>query len=102
MQSIISAGLPVTATPKGVTQLTCKSKLAHIRKRRPQYITDNIYLNDNKCNALAEDGDIKKRWSGYYSEMLNEAERKSNCCTREKLKDKYSWMLSEPTPLFKG
>ena len=36
-------------------------------KRRPQYITDNIYLNDNKYNTLAEDGDIKKRWNGYYS-----------------------------------
>ena len=43
------------------------NKLAHTRKRRPQYITDNIYLNDNKCNTLAEDGDFKKRWSGYYS-----------------------------------
>ena len=39
-------------------------KLGHTRKRRPQDITDNIYLNDNKCNMLAEDGDIKKRWSG--------------------------------------
>ena len=57
-------------------------------KRRPQYITDNIYLNDNKCNTLAEDGDIKKIWSGYYSQMLNETNRKSNY-TREKLKEKY-------------
>ena len=40
-------------------------KLAHNRKRRPQYITDNICLNDNKRNTLADDGDIKKRWSGY-------------------------------------
>ena len=62
-------GLPVIATPKGVTELTYK--LAHTRKRRPPNITDNIYLNDNTCNTLAEDGDIKKRWSGYYSEMLN-------------------------------
>ena len=54
-------------------------KLAHTRKRRPQDITYNIYLNDNKCNTLAEDGDIRKRWSGYYSEMLNETKRKSNC-----------------------
>ena len=52
--------------------------------RRPQDITDNIYLNDNKCNTLAEYGDIKKRWSEYYSQMLNETNRKSNYCTREK------------------
>ena len=39
-------------------------QLGHTRKRRPQDITDNIYLNDNKCNMLAEDGDIKKIWSG--------------------------------------
>ncbi len=58
-------------------------------KWRPQYITDNIYLNDNKCNTLAEDGDIKKRWSGYYSEMFNETKRKGNCCIREKPKEKY-------------
>ena len=64
-------------------------KMAHTRKRRPQDITENIYLNDNKCNTLAEDGDIKKRWSGYYSQMLNETNRKSNYCTREKLKEKY-------------
>ena len=47
MQSIVSAGLSVIATPKGVTQLTY-IKMAHTRKRRPQYITENIYLNDNK------------------------------------------------------
>ena len=64
MLSIVSACLPVIATPKWVTQLTYIYKLGHTRKRRPQYITDNIYLNDNKCNMLAEDGDIKKRWSG--------------------------------------
>ena len=88
MQSIVSAGLSVIATPKGVTQLTY-TKMAHTRKRRPQDITDNIYLNDKKCNTLAEDGDIKKRWSGYYSQMLNETNGKSNYCTREKLKEKY-------------
>ena len=88
MQSIVSAGLSVIATPKGVTQLTY-TKMAHTRKRRPQDITDNIYLNDNKCNTLAEDGDIKKRWCGYYSQMLNETNRKSNYCMREKLKEKY-------------
>ena len=82
MQSIVSAGLSVIATPKGVTQLTY-TKMAHTRKRRPQDITDNIYLNDNKCNTLAEDGDIKKIWCGYYSQMLNETNRKSNYCTRE-------------------
>ncbi len=37
---------------------------------------------------LAEDGDIKKIWSGYYSQTLNETNRKNNC-TREKLKEKY-------------
>ena len=89
MQSIVSVGLPVIATPKGVTQLTYIYKLGHTRKRRPQDITDNIYLNNNKCNTLAEDGDIKKRWSGYYSQMLNETNRKSNYCTRDKLKEKY-------------
>ena len=88
MQSIVSAGLSVIATPKGVTQLTY-IKMAHTRKRRPQDITENIYLNDNKCNTLAEDGDIKKRWSGYYSQMLNKTNRKSNYCTREKLEEKY-------------
>ena len=64
-------------------------KLAHIWKKRPRDITYNICLNDNKCNTLAENGDIKKRWSGYYSKMLNETNRKSNYCTREKLKEKY-------------
>ena len=63
-------------------------KLAHTWKRGSQDITDNIYLNHNKCNTLAEDGDTKKRWSGYYSEMLNETKQKSICCTREKLKEK--------------
>ena len=61
MQSIISAGSPVTATQKGVTQLTYIHKLPHTRNRRPQYITDNIYMNDIKSNMLAEDGDIKNR-----------------------------------------
>ena len=42
-------------------------KLAHTRRRRPQDTIDNIYLNDNKCNTLAEDGDIKKRLTGYSS-----------------------------------
>ena len=77
MESTVSAGLPVIATPKGVTQLTY-NKLAHTRKRRPQDITDNIYLNDNKCNM---------EWIS--SQMLNETNRKSNYCTREKLKEKY-------------
>ena len=44
MQSIISARLPVTANPKGVTQLT-------------------LSAHDNKCNTLTEDGAIKKIWS---------------------------------------
>ena len=36
-----------------------------------------------------DDGDIKKIWSGYYSQMLNETNRKRNYCTRKKLKVKY-------------
>ena len=87
MQSIISASLPVTATPKGVTQLTYT--LAHTRKRRPQVVTENMYLNDNKCNTLTEDGAIKTIWSGYYSQLLNETKRKCNCRMREILKKKY-------------
>ena len=74
MQSIISASLPVTATPKGVTQLTYNyigPTLAHTRKRRPQDVTENMYLNDNKCNTLAEDGAIKTIGRGYYSQLLN-------------------------------
>ena len=47
-------------------------------------MTDSIYLNDNKCNTLAEDGDIKKRFNGYYSQMLNETNRKSNSTVRAK------------------
>ena len=61
------------------------NKLAHTRKRRPQDTTHNIHSNDNKCNTPAEDVDIKNIWSGYYSEKLNETNRKSNHCTREKL-----------------
>ena len=38
MQSIVSAGLPVRAIPKGVTHLTYIYKLGHTRKRRPQDI----------------------------------------------------------------
>ena len=57
------------------------NKLKHTRKRRPQDITYNIYLNDNKCNTLAEDVGIKNIWSGYYSEKLNETNRKSNYCS---------------------
>ena len=48
------------SNPKGVTQLTLS---AHTTKKRPQDITNNIYLNDNKCNTLTEDGAIKKIWS---------------------------------------
>ena len=59
-------------------------------RRRPQDITGNIYLNDNKCNTLAEDGDIKKIWSGYYLQMLNDTKQKSNYCTREKLEGEVS------------
>ena len=45
--------------------------LAYTRKRRPQDVTENMYLNDNKCNTLTEDGAIKTIWSGYYSQLLN-------------------------------
>ena len=88
MQSIINASLPVTATPKGATQLTLYT-LAHTRKRRPQDVTEKMYLNDNKCNTLTEDGAIKTIWSGYYSQLLNETKRKGNCRMREILKKKY-------------
>ena len=75
-----NCGFAGDSNPKrGNTICILYYKLAHTRNRRPQYITDNIYLNDNKCNTLAKDGDIMNRWSGYYSEMLNEAKRKSNC-----------------------
>ena len=63
--------------------------LAHTRKRRPQDVTENMYLNDNKCNTLTEDGGIKTIWSGYYSQLLNETKRKGNCRMREILKKKY-------------
>ena len=57
-----------------------RGKLAHTRERRPQDVTDYIYLNDNKCTMLllTEDGAITKIWSGYYSELLNETKRKGN------------------------
>ena len=61
MQAIVSVVLPLTATAKGGNTIDIIYNLAHTRKRRPQDIIDNIYLNDNKCNTLAEDGDIKKR-----------------------------------------
>ena len=63
--------------------------LPHTRKRRPQYVTGNMYLNDNKCNTLTEDGAIQTIWSGYYSQLLNETKRKGNCRMREILKKKY-------------
>ena len=44
MQSIVSAGLSMIATPKGVTQLTY-TKMAHTRKRRQQDITDDMTTN---------------------------------------------------------
>ena len=44
----------------------------------------------NKCNTLAVDGDIEKRLSGYYSQLFNQTNRKSNyVCTRKTLKEKY-------------
>ena len=86
MQSIISASLLVTANQKRGNTID-KYMLAHTRKRRPQDVTDNnvcchsniLYLNDNKCNTLTEDGAIKTIWSGYYSQLLNENNRKGNC-----------------------
>ena len=57
MQSIISASLP-DCKPKMGNTIDIYT-LAHTRKRRPQDVTDNIYLNDNKCNTLTEDGAIK-------------------------------------------
>ena len=89
MQSIISASLPVTATPKGVTQLTYIRWRIPTMKRRPQDVTENMYLNDNKCNTMTEDGAIKTIWSGNYSQLLNETKRKGNCRMREILKKKY-------------
>ena len=88
-----SAGLPVIAT-----QLTY-NKLAHTRKRRQQDITENIYLNDNKCNTLAEDGDIKKIWSGYYSQMLNKTNRKSNYTVARKTEGEVSPISVVPTSI---
>ena len=40
------------------------------------HITDNIYVNDSRGNTLTEDGDIRNRWSGYYSGLLNETNPK--------------------------
>ena len=81
---------PLRSKDRGLFPYNIDSKLGHTRKRRPQDITDNIHLNDNKCNTLAEDGDIKKRWSGYYSQMLNETNRKRIHTVRaKKLKEKY-------------
>ena len=51
-------------------------KLANTRKRRAQDITNNIYVNDSRGNSLTEDGDIRNRWSEYYSELLNETNPK--------------------------
>ena len=51
-------------------------KLANTRKRRAQAITENIYVNDSRGNMLTEDGDIRNRWSGYYSGLLNETNPK--------------------------
>ena len=75
------------SNPKRGNIIDIYNKLAHTKKRRPQDITDNIYLNDNKCNTLAEDVDTKNIWTVYYSETLNGTNRKSNYCTREKVKE---------------
>ena len=47
-------------------------KLSNTRKRRALDITDNVYVNDSRGYTLTEDGDIRNRWSGYYSGLLNE------------------------------
>ena len=51
-------------------------KLANTRKRRALDIADNIYVNDSRGNTLTEDGDIRNRWSGYFSGLLNETNPK--------------------------
>ena len=51
-------------------------KLANTRKRRALDIADNIYVNDSRGNTLTEDGDIRNRWSGYYSGLINETNPK--------------------------
>ena len=51
-------------------------KLANTKKRRALDIADNIYVNDNRGNTLTEDGDIRNRWRGYYSGLLNETNPK--------------------------
>ena len=51
-------------------------KLTNTRKRRALDMADNIYVNDSRGNTLTEDGDIRNRWSGYYSGLLNETNPK--------------------------
>ena len=51
-------------------------ELANTRKRRALDITDNIYVNDSRGNTPTEDGEIRNRWSGYYSGLLNETNPK--------------------------
>ena len=51
-------------------------KLANTRERRALDITDNIYVKDSRGNTLTNDGDIRDKWSGYYSELLNETNPK--------------------------
>ena len=55
---------------------TITYKLANTRKRRALDIADNIHVNDSKLNTLTEDGNIRNRWSGYYSGLLNETNPK--------------------------
>ena len=51
-------------------------KLSNTRKRRALDISDNFYVNDSRGNMLTEDGDIRNRWSGYYSGLLDETNPK--------------------------
>ena len=65
-------------------------KLANTRKRRALDIADNIYVNDSRGNTLTEDGDIRNRWNGYYSGLLNETDPKDQYCRMcRKLQEKY-------------
>ena len=53
-------------------------RLANTRKKRAMDIADNIYVSDSRGNMLTEDGDMRNRWSGYYSGLLNETNLKEH------------------------
>ena len=56
--SNVLVALPPTSTPFTNAYILYTSVTT--RKRRSQYIRDDIYLNDNKGNRLTEDGNVKK------------------------------------------